>query len=108
MLKNPDTIPYIRQHIRAEDLILPEMQEACRAIWQCADSGAPINLTSIGPLVSEGVVPQLSMVLAQNIDLTPPGETSTCTWNASARPHPKAPRRARPATMNSDGCLTPS
>lgn len=71
MLKNPDTIPYIRQHIRAEDLILPEMQEACRAIWQCADSGAPINLTSIGPLVSEGVVPQLSMVLAQNIDLTP-------------------------------------
>lgn len=71
MLKNPDTIPYIRQHIRAEDLILPEMQEASRAIWQCADSGAPINLTSIGPLVSEGVVPQLSMVLAQNIDLTP-------------------------------------
>lgn len=71
MLKNPDTIPYIRQHIRAEDFILPEMQEACRAIWQCADSGAPINLTSIGPLVSEGVVPQLSMVLAQNIDLTP-------------------------------------
>lgn len=71
MLKNPDTIPYIRQHIRVEDLILPEMQEACRAIWQCADSGAPINLTSIGPLVSEGVVPQLSMVLAQNIDLTP-------------------------------------
>lgn len=71
MLKNPDTIPYIRQHIQAEDLILPEMQEACRAIWQCADSGTPVNLTSIGPLVSEGVVPQLSMVLAQNIDLTP-------------------------------------
>ncbi|WP_294451466.1 DNA primase [uncultured Gemmiger sp.] len=71
MLKNPDTIPYIRQHIQAEDLILPEMQEACRAIWQCADNGTPVNLTSIGPLVSEGVVPQLSMVLAQNIDLTP-------------------------------------
>ena len=71
MLKNPDTIPYIRQHLTLDDLVLPEMQQAARAIWQLADAGQPVNLTSIGPLVDEGVLPQLSMVLAQNIDLTP-------------------------------------
>ncbi len=71
MLKNPDTIPYIRQNLTPEDLILPEMQQAARAIWQLADTGQPINLTSIGPLVEEGVLPQISMVLAQNTDLNP-------------------------------------
>ena len=71
MIKDPDTIPYIRQHLTPDDLILPEMQQAARAIWQLADAGQPVNLTSIGPLVDEGVLPQLSMVLAQNIDLTP-------------------------------------
>ena len=71
MIKDPDTIPYIRQHLTPDDLILPEMQQAARAIWQLADAGQPVNLTSIGPLVDEGVLPRLSMVLAQNIDLTP-------------------------------------
>ncbi|WP_294496385.1 DNA primase [uncultured Gemmiger sp.] len=71
MLKRPETIPYIRQHLTLDDLILPEMQQAAKAIWQLADQGQPINLTSIGPLVEESVLPQLSMVLAQNVDLNP-------------------------------------
>ena len=71
MLKNPDTIPYIRRQLTPDDLVLPEMQQAAKAIWQLADAGQPINLTGIGPLVDEGVLPQLSMVLAQNADLNP-------------------------------------
>ena len=71
MLKNPDTIPYIRRQLTPDDLILPEMQQAAKAIWQLADAGQPINLTGIGPLVDEGVLPQLSMALAQNADLNP-------------------------------------
>ncbi|MGN0974734.1 MAG: toprim domain-containing protein, partial [Gemmiger sp.] len=70
MLKDPALIPYIRQRLDPEQLILPEMKEAAKAIFHCADAGIPVNLTGVAPFVSEGVIPQLSQVLAQNGDLT--------------------------------------
>lgn len=84
------------------------MQQAASAIWQLADAGQPVNLTSIGPLVDEGVLPQLSMVLAQNIDLTPARRDIDMYLERIRQARPKAPRPARPAMTSSAACSIPS
>ena len=69
MLQNPEEIPYIRERLDPSTLLLPEMQQAVKAIYACVDSGQPVNVTSLGNLMEEKDFAALMHLQAQNHDL---------------------------------------
>lgn len=69
MLQDPDQIPYVRQRLDLDAVPLPEVQEAIRALYQCADSGQPVNITALSALLDEKTLAQVVRLQAQNHDL---------------------------------------
>lgn len=69
MLQDPDQIPYVRQRLDLDAVPLPEVQEAIRALYQCADSGQPVNVTALSVLLDEKTLAQVVRLQAQNHDL---------------------------------------
>lgn len=69
LLQDPDQIPYVRQRLDLDAVPLPEVQDAIRAIYQCADSGQPVNVTALSALLDEKTLAQVVRLQAQNHDL---------------------------------------
>ena len=51
MLQDAGAIPYIRERLNLGMVVLPEMQQAIKAIYDCAARGQPANATTLSPLV---------------------------------------------------------
>ena len=53
MLQDAGAIPYIRERLNLGMVVLPEMQQAIKAIYDCAARGQPANATTLSPLLEE-------------------------------------------------------
>ena len=61
-------IPYIRERLNLGMVVLPEMQQAIKAIYDCAARGQPANATTLSPLLEEKAYSQVMLAQAQNAD----------------------------------------
>ncbi len=66
LLQDPDQIPYVRDRLQMDDVVLPEMQQALQGIFRCADERLPVNLTSLQQLLDEKAFQQAALAQAQN------------------------------------------
>ncbi len=69
MLKNADFIPLVRSRIQPDQLLLPDMQQTCRAVFDCADRGVAAELATLAPEVTPETLSLLSAILARNHDV---------------------------------------
>ena len=68
MMQNPDEIPYVRRRLDMATVLVPELQSVLQAIFQCADSGQPLNLTTLQQLLDDKAFQQIALAMAQNHD----------------------------------------
>ena len=68
MLQDAGAIPYIRERLNLGMVVLPEMQQAIKAIYDCAARGQPANATTLSPLLEEKAYSQVMLAQAQNAD----------------------------------------
>lgn len=66
MMQDPDQIPYVRQHLDLETVPEPEIQQALRALYACAEQGDPVNATTLSNLLDEGAYTLVIKIQAQN------------------------------------------
>lgn len=66
LLQDPEQIPYVRQRLALDTLLLPEIQQAVQAIYRCADEKQPVNLTSLQQMLDEKAFQQAAYAQAQN------------------------------------------
>ena len=66
LLQDPDQIPYVRDRLQMDGVVLPEMQQALQGIFRCADERLPVNLTSLQQLLDEKAFQQAALAQAQN------------------------------------------
>lgn len=69
MLKNADFIPLVRSRIQPDKLLLPDMQQACQAVFNCYDRGVTAELATLAPEVTPETLSLLSAILARNHDV---------------------------------------
>ncbi len=69
MLKDPAVIRKVRAKITPGEFLLPEMQQACSAIFALDSQGAAVSLSTLGAVLSEQELAQLAQLLARNADL---------------------------------------
>ena len=65
MLQDAGAIPYIRERLNLGMVVLPEMQQAIKAIYDCAARGQPANATTLSPLLEEKAYSQVMLAQAQ-------------------------------------------
>ena len=68
LLQDPDEIPYVRDRVRMEDVLLPEMQQALQAIFRSWEQKLPVNLTTLQQMLDEKTFQQVAHAQAQNHD----------------------------------------
>ncbi len=66
LLQDPAQIPYVRERLDLQTLLLPEIRQGIEAIYACADAGEPVNLTALGARLEEKAFQQMALALAQN------------------------------------------
>lgn len=66
LLQDPEQIPYVRQRLALDTLLLPEIQQAVQAIYRCADEKQLVNLTSLQQMLDEKAFQQAAYAQAQN------------------------------------------
>lgn len=71
MLREPSFIPTVMQRVQPAAFIMPDMQEAAAAIYRCHSEGTPVSMATLGQLVSEKTVTELSRLAAEYSDVVP-------------------------------------
>ena len=66
LLQSPEKIPYVRERLNMDSIVLPEMQEALRAIFRCADEHLPVNITSLQQMLDEKALAEANRTQAIN------------------------------------------
>lgn len=66
LLQNPEEIAYVRPRLDRETILIPEMQQALKALYDCADKGVPANATTLAQLLDEKAYQQVMLAQAQN------------------------------------------
>jgi len=66
LLQSPEKIPYVRQRLNMDAVVLPEMQEALRAIFRCADEQLPVNITSLQQMLDDKPMAEVNRAQAVN------------------------------------------
>ena len=66
LLQSPEKIPYVRQRLNMDTVVLPEMQEALRAIFRCADEQLPVNITSLQQMLDDKPMAEVNRAQAGN------------------------------------------
>lgn len=66
MMQDPDQIPYVRQRLDLDSVPEPEIQQAVRALYSCAEHGDPINATTLSTMLDEGAYNLVIKIQAQN------------------------------------------
>ena len=70
MLKDPGMIRTVRDKIAPSDLLMPEMQQACSALFALDAQGAEVSLAALAPSMGEQQLADLARLLARNADLS--------------------------------------
>ncbi|MDD4850878.1 MAG: DNA primase, partial [Gemmiger sp.] len=70
IVKDKALIPYVRERLNLEDLVLPEIRHAIEAVYRCADHAIEPNLTGLAAFLTAEERAQVAQVLAQNGELT--------------------------------------
>lgn len=68
LLQNPEKVIYVRDNLNIETVVLPEMQDALRAIFRCADENLPVNITSLQQMLDEKPMGEVNRAQAINHD----------------------------------------
>ncbi len=71
MLKDHEQIEYIRQNLRLDDLVLPEVRNGIEAVYRCAENHIEPNLTGLAAFLTAEERSKVAQILAQNVDWTP-------------------------------------
>ena len=66
MLQDAGQVPYIREHLDMETILVPEMRTVMQAIFRCADSGQPINLTALQQYLNDNELQEAGKAQAFN------------------------------------------
>ena len=66
MLQDAGQVPYIREHLDMETILVPEMRNVMQAIFRCADSGQPINLTALQQYLNDNDLQEVGKPQAFN------------------------------------------
>ena len=66
MLQDAGQVPYIREHLDMETILVPEMRNVVQAIFRCADSGQPINLTALQQYLNDNEMQEVGKAQAFN------------------------------------------
>ena len=66
MLQDAGQVPYIREHLDMETILVPEMHNVVQAIFRCADSGQPINLTALQQYLNDNEMQEVGKAQAFN------------------------------------------
>lgn len=66
MLQDAGQVPYIREHLDMETILVPEMRNVMQAIFRCADSGQPINLTALQQYLNDNELQEAGKAQAFN------------------------------------------
>ena len=66
MMQDPDEISYVRERLDLSTVVLPEMQQAIQAIFDCAEEGVSVNATSLSTRLEEKAYGQVMLAQAQN------------------------------------------
>ena len=66
MLQDAGQVPYIREHLDMETILVPEMRNVMQAIFRCADSGQPINLTALQQYLNDNELQEVGKAQAFN------------------------------------------
>ena len=66
MLQDAGQVSYIREHLDMETILVPEMRNVMQAIFRCADSGQPINLTALQQYLNDNELQEVGKAQAFN------------------------------------------
>ena len=66
MLQDAGQVPYIREHLDMETILVPEMRNVMQAIFRCADSSQPINLTALQQYLNDNELQEVGKAQAFN------------------------------------------
>lgn len=66
LLQDPDELPYVREHLDLQSVVVPEMQQVFVAMFQLADQGMPLNITALQPLLEQKAFSEALLAQAQN------------------------------------------
>ena len=66
MLQDAGQVPYIREHLDMETILVPEMRNVMQAIFRCADSGQPINHTALQQYLNDNELQEVGKAQAFN------------------------------------------
>ena len=66
MLQDAGQVPYIREHLDMETILVPEMRNVMQAIFRCVDSGQPINLTALQQYLNDNELQEVGKAQAFN------------------------------------------
>ncbi len=66
MLQDAGQVPYIREHLDMETILVPEMRNVMQTIFRCADSGQPINLTALQQYLNDNELQEAGKAQAFN------------------------------------------
>ena len=66
MLQDAGQVPYIREHLDMETILVPEMRNVMQERFRCADSGQPINLTALQQYLNDNELQEVGKAQAFN------------------------------------------
>ena len=66
LMQDPDEVPYVRTQLDMSTVPLPEQQRVLQAIFQCADTGQPLNLTSFQQMLDEPAFQEAARAQSEN------------------------------------------
>lgn len=69
MLRDPSFIPLVKRELDPSHLVLPEIQELCRAMFRCWEEEIPVSVTSLTAVADEKAVQTLVQLAAQNSEV---------------------------------------
>lgn len=70
LMQSPEEIAYVRPRLDMETVLLPEMVQALKTLYYCADNGLPVNATTLAQYLDEKSYQQVMLAQAQNAGQT--------------------------------------
>ena len=95
LVREPSFIPPVMQRLDVETIVMPDMKEAIGAMYECTRQGGAVSMSSLGQLVSDKTMGELSRLVAQYHDVTPTWQDVELYLDRIARSTPKSSGAAK-------------
>ena len=66
LLQNPEEVPYVRERLDMDTVLLPELKQVFAAIYRCADENLLLNTTTLQQLLDEQAFQQIMRAQSVN------------------------------------------